>query len=280
MAIDYLSIIINQVSEHNYWTPFQHKSQNFKVCHLLFADDVLLFAKIDPKSVQTIKAILDHLCLVSGMEINFEKFKLWLSQSIPPNTKDNISNFLQIPTTTNLGSYLGYQLKTNYTNVDFNKIVLSLQQKLQKWKVQHLSFAGRLQLISSTMNQIPNYYYKVFSLPKKIHDKIDKININFLWGHSQSKKKLHLINWDIITKPKKLGGLDIRKSDDSNSVFMAKLIWDLETGKYKLWTIFSRQNIKIQLKNIEDLPFFSKSLRRIVISSFKTFLSMFEMVKK
>lgn len=48
--------------------------------------------------------------------------------------------------------------------------------------MENLSFAGRHQLITATLNQIPNYFYKVFSLPQKIHDKIDNLNRNFLSG--------------------------------------------------------------------------------------------------
>lgn len=132
LAMEYLSIIINQAAEQNYWTPFQHNNHNFKISHLLFVDDVLLFAKVNSKFIRTIKTTLDHLCRVSGMEINLGKSKLWLSPSIPRNTRESISNFLQIPTTANLGTYLGYQLKVNYSTSDFNKIVLTLQQKLQK----------------------------------------------------------------------------------------------------------------------------------------------------
>lgn len=123
------------------------------------------------------------------MKVNLEKSKLWLSPSIPPARKDTITNFLQIPNTSNLGTYLGYQLKVNYIASDFTNIVFKLQQKLQKWKSQLLSFGRRLQLITTTMNQIPNYHFKVFSLPQKIHNKIDQINRNFLWGHSDSEKR-------------------------------------------------------------------------------------------
>lgn len=117
-----------------------------------------------------------------------------------------------MPSTSNLGTYLGYQLKTKYSSSDFNNIILKLQQKLHNWKVHHLSLAGRHQLITATMNQIPNYFYKVFNLPHKIHEKINQINRNFSWSHTNLEKKNHLINWEIITKPKFLGGLGIRKS--------------------------------------------------------------------
>lgn len=79
------------------WKPFKHKNHNFSISHLLFANDVLLFVKVDNNSIYTIKTALEHFCKVSGMKINLEKSKLWLSPPIPPPRKETIANLLQIP---------------------------------------------------------------------------------------------------------------------------------------------------------------------------------------
>lgn len=151
---------------------------------MLFADDVLLFAKAHNLSIQAIKETISSFCKTSGMDINLDKSKLWLSPHIPSNRKDLITNCLQIPSITNLGTYVGYQLKTNYTSSDFNQIIQKMQQKLNSWKLHYIPSAGRLQLISDTLNQIPNYQMRVFSLPKNIHTKIDRLYMNFLWAHT------------------------------------------------------------------------------------------------
>lgn len=53
------------------------------------------------------------------MDINLEQPKLRLSPSIPMNRKKDISNFLQISLSSNLGTYLGYKLKPSYKSSDF-----------------------------------------------------------------------------------------------------------------------------------------------------------------
>lgn len=86
------------------------------------------------KIVHTIKTIINDFCEVSGMKINLDKSKLWLSPHIPQDRKDSTTNYFQIPNTSNLGNYLSYQLITRYSSANFNNIVLKLQQKIQKWK--------------------------------------------------------------------------------------------------------------------------------------------------
>lgn len=56
-----------------------------------------------------------------------------------------------------------------------------------------------------------------------------------MWGHTTREKKIHLINWDKITKPNNLGWLGLRKSSDVNATHMAKLKWELATSQ-KPWT--------------------------------------------
>lgn len=152
-----------------------------------------------------------------------------------------ISNYLQISRYTNLGNYLGYPLKLKYTNSDFNHILDKLHHRLQGWKQHLLSFAGRTQLIIAATNVIPTYHMRVFNLPKKTKNHIDQINKNFLCGYTNSNRKIHLISWKKITKPKHNGGLDIKNSSCMNFAFVAKLQWNLETLEDKPWVIFHKQ---------------------------------------
>lgn len=101
---------------------------------------------------------------------------------------------------------------------------------------------------------------RVFNVPQKIHNKIDRINRNFLWGHSTNNKKLHLINWDNISKPKNLGGLGIKKSNLVNAAFMAKLKWDLETNPNKPWVALFKLKYKDQDRIYKNSSFVYKSI--------------------
>lgn len=51
---------------------------------------------------------------------------------------------------------------------------------------------------------------QTMEIPVSVCDKLDKINRNFLWGDTDKKKKMHLINWNKVCKSKDNGGLGIR----------------------------------------------------------------------
>ncbi|XP_028117415.1 uncharacterized protein LOC114315043 [Camellia sinensis] len=72
---------------------------------------------------------------------------------------------------------------------------------------------------------------------------LDRIQARFFWGGLETKKKLHMVRWDEITKKKWCGGLGIRRLRDVNECLLAKWWWryggedqalckDVVTSKY------------------------------------------------
>lgn len=86
---------------------------------------------------------------------------------------------------------------------------------------------GRLTLVQSVTSSIPIYAMQFVKLPLSLCDKIDTVNKNFLWGDSNEKKKVHLVNWDTVCKHKLLGDLGIKKTDDMNQAMLTKVGWRL-----------------------------------------------------
>ena len=90
-------------------------------------------------------------------------------------------------------------------------------------------------LTQSVTSTIPNYTMQCVALPPKILKGIDRLNRNFLWGSSDSKKKLHLIGWNKVTRDKEEGGLGIQAAKPKNTALLAKLNWRFKTEKTTLW---------------------------------------------
>ena len=61
------------------------------------------------------------------------------------------------------------------------------------------------------------------ALPSHICDKLDEVNRDFLWGSTSEKRKLHLIGWSKIVRPKEDGGLEIQAAKAKNLALLAKL---------------------------------------------------------
>ena len=121
------------------------------------------------------------------------------------------------------GKYLGINFKLRGNRIsDFQDIIHKVSTKLQGWKAKLLFQAGRLILINSVLHSIPIYTFSVSKAPQTICKKLDSIINAFWWGHDPDKKKLHLINWDTLTKPKNMGGLGIKKFGLMNKALIAK----------------------------------------------------------
>ena len=90
-------------------------------------------------------------------------------------------------------------------------------------------------LIKSVSATIPDYYMQCHALPIKTCSAIDKLNRDFLWGSTQEKRKLHLVNWNVVTLPKLYGGLGIFQMRARNEALLAKLCWRIANNPEALW---------------------------------------------
>ena len=152
-----------------------------------------------------------------------------------PEARSELSDILGFHSTSSLGKYLGFPIKHSAMPQDFEFIIERVQSKLAGWKANLLSITGKLILTQAVTTTIPNYAMQCVALPAKVLTSIDRLNRNFLWGSSENKKKLHLVSWKKIAKPKKDGGLGIQAAQAKNVANLAKLNWRLHTKHSSLW---------------------------------------------
>ena len=176
----------------------------------------MLFAIASEENSKTIKEVLEFFCTESGQKISTSKSWVYFSQNVDDDLKGRICGNLNIQATTNLGKYLGFPLKhKNAERNQYNFIVERVINRLARWKSKFLSFAGRTILVKSVMSAMPNHVMQGVALPSHLCEKLDKINRDFLWGHStDGKKRMHLVRWNKIIKPKEKGGLGIHSAKE------------------------------------------------------------------
>ncbi|KAI0489416.1 hypothetical protein KFK09_029258 [Dendrobium nobile] len=93
---------------------------------------------------------------------------------------------------------------------DFMPLMDRVNKKMNGWKANLLSFAGRLQYIKFTIQNTIAYWIRGSILPKAVYKYFKKTSSRFLFfGDSQVSKKLHMVSWDKICRPKCKGGLSI-----------------------------------------------------------------------
>lgn len=126
---------------------------------------------------------------------------------------------------------MGFPLKLpGSSSHDFDFITERVQTKLQGWKANLLSMAGRVVLTQSVTSAIPSYLMQGCFLPTRILNGLDRLNRNFIWGSTNEQGKMHMVCWEKVTKPKDRGGLGIQSAKGRNLTLAAKLCWRMETS--------------------------------------------------
>lgn len=77
------------------------------------------------------------------------------------------------------------------------------------WKTKLQSRVGRLVLIKLVLNSMHLYFMSLFQVPKNVVKQIIKIQREFFWKRAGNRRGLSLLKWEVIQKPKRLGGLGV-----------------------------------------------------------------------
>ncbi|XP_074277777.1 uncharacterized protein LOC141601399 [Silene latifolia] len=106
--------------------------------------------------------------------------------------------------------YLGIPISyKRLSNLECNKLVEKMVERIRSWGAKHLSYAGRLVLVRTVLSQLHSYWARIFLLPKGIIHKVECICRAYLWSGSEEHHKVPAVSWDTCCLPKIYGGLGI-----------------------------------------------------------------------
>lgn len=226
LAMNCLSLMLNKAARNGVFG-YHAKCQRTALTHLYIADDLLIFYDGSTSSVNAILDILKDFELRSGLAISVVKTSLFAA-GIKPH------ELIQIKTSTGLSEgtlpvrYLGVPLCTKkLTLTNCAPLLQCIKSKLHSWTVRTLSFAGRLQLLSTVIAGIVNLWSCAYILPKACIDEIDSLSSRFLWKGKTDGPNSAKVAWDSVTKPKVEGGLGLRNLSYWNMAAAIKIIWIL-----------------------------------------------------
>lgn len=117
----------------------------------------------------------------------------------------------------------------------FDYLIEKFEKRLNHWKANFLTHAGRLVLIKSVLDSIPIYAMGTIIIPPKVIAKLTAIARNFFWGGKHDKKSLAYVAWKEVTTPKGMGGLGLRSLTEMNRALMLKIVWKLAKGDDTQW---------------------------------------------
>jgi ribonuclease HI len=236
LCMEYLSYLIDDEVSQGNWKGVKTSRNGPTFTHLFFADDLILFAKATRRNCDSINKVLKLFCENSGQSISLNKSKIFLPQYLDHNNFGFLEEKLGLKLSKSFGKYLGVPIIVNGRDKRaFDFIIERVREKLAGWKARTLSLAGRCTLIQAVTTAIPTHLMQCTMLPGKICKELDKLNRNFLWGESSDRRKLHLLNWQNITRPKDEGGLGIKHSEYRNKALLAKRSWSLLMDSKEIW---------------------------------------------
>ncbi|KAL9841022.1 putative RNA-directed DNA polymerase [Arabidopsis thaliana] len=215
-------------SRYTTWYISYHpKTSELKISHLMFADDVMIFFDGNSSSLHGIYESLEDFASWSGLHMNTDKTQLYhagLSQS----------------ESAAMASY-GFKLG-KLTIAEYSPLIEKISARFNSWVVRFLSFAGRVQLISSVISGIVNFWISTFILPLGCIRKIESLCSRFLWSSRMDKKGVAKVAWSQVCLPKSEGGIGLRMFADWNRTMCLRMIWLLFSNSGSLWVAWHKHH--------------------------------------
>jgi len=129
-----------------------------------FADDMLIFCRANKASFKELNHLLEMLHMNSGLDINRSKSKLFVSKGC--KQREELVDIIGVSFGLLPIKYLGLPLSHNYLKVkDFIPLVDKIKMKVDGWMAKLVSFAGRVELIKSVLNNYLSLWVQSFRIP-------------------------------------------------------------------------------------------------------------------
>ena len=235
LVVDVLSRLTEKAKECGIIEGLAVGRENVEITHLQFADDTIFFLKDDEQNCANLNLILETICCISGMKINNAKCSLVGINSNGSNV-ERLAEMLGCGVGSWPLKYLGLPLGGNPRSVSFwNPVVDRVEKRLEGWKKAFLSRGGRLTLIQAVLDSLPTYYLSLFRIPSVVAKTLESLMRNFLWEGSGEAHKDHLIKWDLVSKSKETGGLEIGNLMAKNISLIGKWLWRFPIEQESLW---------------------------------------------
>lgn len=112
-------------------------------------------------------------------------------------------------------------------------MVERVHSRLEGWKVRCLSRAGKLTLAQSVLTWLPIFQMQLERLPSWVH--WDKAVRSCVWRGYGGKRRVHLLKWETLIKPKEFRGANLMLAREMDWALFAKLAWRIMTCEGKVW---------------------------------------------
>jgi len=214
---------------------YHPRCKQMGLTHLSFADDLMVLSDGKVRSIEGIVEVFETFAKCSGLRISMEKSTVYFAGLSHTSPQEVMAHFPFAVGTLPV-RYLGLPLVTKQlSSTDYLPLIEHIKKKIGSWSARFLSYAGRLNLISSVLWSICNFWMGAFRLPRECIREIDKMCSAYLWSGGDLNTSKAKIAWTDVCKPKDEGGLGLRSLKEANDVSCLKLIWRIISHADSLW---------------------------------------------
>ncbi|GKV42033.1 hypothetical protein SLEP1_g49489 [Rubroshorea leprosula] len=200
--------------------------------------NMVIFADGSNRSLASVDTVLKEFYSISCLKVNYAKLEIFCC-GIPEREVQDLTGTYGFKAGTLPVRYVGVPLITGkLTNKDLKSLISKITERMNSWASKHLSFVGRLQLITSIIQGITNFWCFTFFLPKKVIKEVEKLCNAFLWKNSTNAAKGAKVSWDSICFPKQKGSLGIKGLAQWNVACMMRFIWMIFSKAGSIWVVW------------------------------------------
>ncbi|XP_074348472.1 uncharacterized protein LOC141687180 [Apium graveolens] len=224
---------------------FKHhwRCKDLNISHLLFADDVLLFARGCRESVSHIMDNLAVFSAWSGLKPSVHKSTSFLC-NCDSGFVDWFDSTYSIPRGSLPVKFLGVPLIASQLCInDCVPLINRMTSKLNSWANLFLSFAGRVMLIKAVLHAIQGFWCSHFILPSAVHRNIQSMLTKFLWKGNINQKGGAKVAWEHICLPKDEGGLGLKNMVHWNKARMIHHLLKIISRSPTLWATWINRTV-------------------------------------
>jgi hypothetical protein len=195
------------------------------ISHSQFVDDTLLMGSPTVREASSISDILQTFSDASGLDCNKDKSQIFFFNT-PIPVQRHISGLLGFNRSSLPSKYLGIPLIDNaLRNSSWEHLLSSFSKRLSSWTYRALNLPSRLILLQAVLQALPIYSFSALAAPRFVLTTIKNLQRNFIWQGFNTGKKIALVSWDKLCRPKEQGGLGLRDPFIMNKVLSAKIWW-------------------------------------------------------
>ncbi|XP_056685739.1 uncharacterized protein [Spinacia oleracea] len=189
------------------------------ISHLFFADDAMIFFKVNDDACLKMRNILARFCAISGQQLNLHKSFVKFSPNTSTEGQGRYKDILRMPQINKFEPHLGVPIDVmGKRSTHFNFWIDKVANLLTSWNVIPLSQQQKLILINSVVVSMVAHVLNCLEIPLGIANKLDSMIATFFWA-KQGLTGLHWVRKEILHSPKGMGGLGIRGISSYNSAF-------------------------------------------------------------